>query len=338
MDQKKQKEYLGIREIAKLAHVSPSTVSRVINSPERTSAEVREQVNAVIQKYHYVPNQMAKNLFSKSSNSIAVFIHDMTNAYFILLLKELSRLAFEHKLTLLTCNIDNNHIQEQEYLDYCQAIRTKGIIVVDGPLTELYKRVPPSMKLVSFDRTMDSLKCSSVTANHLQGIDLLLGYLVRLGHRKIAFAAGNNNSFAAKARRQAYQQLIGWKYNLPYREEYVHGFECSIRCGLDIVNYYMSLPDPPTAIACANDTMAIGVLMGAQHLGLRVPEDLSIVGFDGLNENFSFPRLTTVKQDYKQIARLLFDNITDPKRTEEVHHDVVDVTLCIGQTTGPVKK
>lgn len=338
MDNQKPKEYLGIREIAKLAHVSPSTVSRVINSPERTSEEVRSQVNAVIEKYHYVPNQMAKNLFSKSSNAIAVFLHDMTNAYFVLLLKELSRLAFEQKYTLLTCNIDNNRVQEQEYLDYCQSIRAKGIIVVDGPLTDLYQHTPPSMKLVSFDRTMDSRKYSSVTANHFQGIDLVLDHLVDLGHRKIAYAADKWKSYGANSRKKAYQQLIGWKYNLPYREDYVGYFECNIPCGLEIVNYFMTLPDPPTAIICTNDTMAIGVLMGAQHLGLRVPEDLSIVGFDGLNENFSFPKLTTVKQDYHQIARHLFESITDPVKSSEIHHEVIDVSLSIGQTTGPAKR
>ncbi|MBC8569366.1 LacI family DNA-binding transcriptional regulator [Zongyangia hominis] len=337
MSNEKPKEYLGIREIAKLAHVSPSTVSRVINSPERTSEEVRNQVNAVIKKYHYIPNQLAKNLFSKSSNAIAVFIHDMTNAYFMLLLKELSRLAFEQKYTLLTCNINNSQV-EQEYLDYCQSIRTKGIIVVDGPFTDLYKHTPPSIKLVSFDRVMDSWNHSSVTANQLQGIDLVLEHLVGLGHRKIAYAADKWKSYGANTRKHAYQQLIGWKYNLPYREDYVGYFECAIPCGLDIVNYYMSLPDPPTAILCTNDTMAIGVLMGAQHLGLKVPEDLSIVGFDGLNENFSFPKLTTVKQDYHQIARHLFDNIVDPVKAAQVHHDVVDVSLSIGQTTGPAKR
>lgn len=84
--------------------------------------------------------------------------------------------------------------------------------------------------------------------------------------------------------------------------------------------------------------MAIGTLMYAQSVGIRVPEDLSIAGFDGLTENFSYPRLTTVLQDYKKIAQILFDDVVDPSRSSEVHHDIVDVALSIGETTGPVKK
>lgn len=338
MDQNKPKEYLGVREIAKLAHVSPSTVSRVINYPERTSDDVRERVNSIIEQYHYVPNQMAKNLFSKSSNSLAVFIHNLTNPFYALLLQELGQLAFRERYNLLICSTRHNRNQEQEYLSYCQSVRTKGIISIDNHPTNIYDNLHGSVNLVSLDGKVDSIHYSSVTSNHYMGIKMLMDHLVDLGHRKIAYASDNSDLHAGKLRRQSYQQLVGWHHNLPYRVDYVHDFECSIRSGKEIIEYYMHLPDPPTAILCANDSMAIGVMMYAQHIGLKVPEDLSIAGFDGLNENFSYPKLTTVLQDYKKIAQLLFDDVVNPKRSGQVHHDVVDVSLSVGESTGPAKK
>lgn len=342
MAPKKPKQYLGVREIAKLAHVSPSTVSRVINYPERTSDSVRERVNRIIQEYHYVPNQMAKNLFSQSSNSLAIFIHDFTNPFYGLLIQELGQIAFKNQYNLLICSTLHNKNQEIEYLNYCQAVRTKGIISIDNHPSNMYEHLHDSIKLVSFDCKVDSIHYSSVTSNNYQGIELLLNHLIQLGHRKIAFATVNSPTMqAAKLRRQAYQQLIGWHHNLPYREDYCQKFEGGSRAthsGKAIIDYFMNLPDPPTAILCNNDPMAIGTLMYAQSVGIRVPEDLSIAGFDGLTENFSYPRLTTVLQDYKKIAQILFDDVVDPSRSSEVHHDIVDVALSIGETTGPVKK
>lgn len=125
-------KYLNIRDIAKLAGVSTATVSRVLNHPELTSSEIRARVQAIVQEHHYVPNQMVKSLFSHSADSIAVFVYDMANPFFIALIQELNRVAFDHKHALLICDTSNDIQKESDYLDYCAAIRVKGIILTEG--------------------------------------------------------------------------------------------------------------------------------------------------------------------------------------------------------------
>ena len=101
-------KYLNIRDIAKLAGVSTATVSRVLNHPELTSPEIRARVQAIVQEHHYVPNQMVKSLFSHPADSIAVFVYDMANPFFIALIQELNRVAFDHKHALLICDTSND--------------------------------------------------------------------------------------------------------------------------------------------------------------------------------------------------------------------------------------
>ena len=108
--------YIGIRDIAKLAGVSTATVSRVINNPEMTSEKVRKKVQKVIEEYNYIPNQPVKKIFSKTSNTIAVFIYDMENPFFISLIKELNQICLEHNYMLLICDTGSSPELEKKYL------------------------------------------------------------------------------------------------------------------------------------------------------------------------------------------------------------------------------
>ena len=110
-------KYLNIRDIAKLAGVSTATVSRVLNHPELTSPEIRSRVQAIVQEHHYVPNQMVKSLFSHSADSIAVFVYDMANPFFIALIQELNRVALDHKHALLICDTSNDIQKESFFFD-----------------------------------------------------------------------------------------------------------------------------------------------------------------------------------------------------------------------------
>ena len=173
MAPQKPKQYLGVREIAKLAHVSPSTVSRVINYPERTSDSVRERVNRIIQEYHYVPNQMAKICFP-SLPILWLFLSMILPILFMASsFKNWDSHRFKNQYNLLICSTLHNKNQEIEYLNYCQAVRTKGIISIDNHPSNMYEHLHDSIKLVSFDCKVDSIHYSSVTSNHYQGIELL---------------------------------------------------------------------------------------------------------------------------------------------------------------------
>lgn len=330
--------YIGIRDIARLANVSTATVSRVINHPEQTSPQIRARVQAVIDQQHYVPNQTAKNLFARHSDSIALFVSDMSNPFFISLLQELNQLAFANKHTLLICNTSNDAQKEQDYLDYCAAIRTKGIIITEGHdfvsgANNLH------IPLVMLDRSgMDIW--SSVQSDNYDSIFRAVNYLYNLNHRRIAFASPRVESSGGFL--SLYHRWNGYRnamesYGL-FRPEYAYtqADALDVTAGINALNYFLSLPEPPTAIMCANDMVAHGILLRAQELNIEIPQQLSVIGFDGISSPFFIKELTTIRQNIPAIAETLFKLCLQPPTSPQ--HITIPTEFIPGQTCGFCRK
>ncbi|MEG1614330.1 MAG: LacI family DNA-binding transcriptional regulator, partial [Oscillospiraceae bacterium] len=181
------KKNIGIREIAKQAGVSVATVSRVINGTGNTSDEVNERVNKVVKEFNYIPNIVAKSMYSSTSNSIALFVLDLDNPFFISVIKELNAIAIKNGYTLLICDTENSPERENEYLNYCKGIRTKGIIFTEGYRSNLLNGDFENQNLVFHDRFISSA-FSTVMSNNEKGIRILVDYLYNLNHRKIGYA------------------------------------------------------------------------------------------------------------------------------------------------------
>ncbi|GKX29809.1 DNA-binding transcriptional regulator CytR [Vallitalea longa] len=322
-----KKKYFGIRDIAKIAGVSTATVSRVINSPDSTSESIRKKVMAVIEEYNYVPNQMAKNLFSMTSNSIAIFVYDMENPFFTSLVKKLNNIAFKNKYTLLICDTENNIDKEQEYLNYCKSIRTSGIILTEGVNYDLYSS-DSQQTIACLDRSADT-RFSTVRSDNVKGMKLLIDYLYNLNHRKIAFAGAMDEFQTATERKNSYIKSLK-SHNIDVDEEYIFTGHFNYETGVKALNYFWSLNQKPTAIVCANDQIAKGLIMEAYKLNISVPNDLSVVGFDGIVSSYFYPRITTIEQNIKKLAKALFKAITS-KSTAPVH-EIIDVSIVIGES------
>ena len=318
---------IGIRGIAKLAGVSVATVSRVINSPDKVSPATLDSVNHIINKYNYIPNLNARNLYAKESNSFALFVYDLENPFFIALVKELNKIAFKHKRTLLICDTENNADKEREYFLYCQGIRTRGIIVTEGYINTVFYS-ESNQRIAILDRH-DGIKGSCVRSNHRAGIFSAVDYLYNLNHRKFAFAGYTSNFYSVAERRAAFIEALDAR-DIPINDNYI--FEGSMTCqtGKKALDYFCSLSSPPTAIVCANDQVALGVFMRAQQIGIRIAEDLSIIGFDGCLPDYLNTKITTIRQDIPRIAAELFECIFSEDSTP--HDSIVDVSLEVGDS------
>ena len=320
--------YIGIRDIARLAGVSIATVSRVINHPEFTSPETRARVQAVIDEQHYVPNQTAKSLFTRASNSVALFVYDMSNPFFISLIQELNQVAFRYKHTLLICDTSNDAKKEQEYLDYCTAIRVKGIILTEGfdvVATSEGLRVP----LVMFDRS--GLKTwSSVQSDNVQAVFRAVNYLYNLNHRRIGCIAPDEGLLSISNRLEGFRQAA--EHLKIYHPEYVfsRALPLNVETGTQALNYFLSLPEPPTAIVCANDMIAHGVLIRARELNMSLPRDLSVIGFDGVSSPLFLYSLTTLRQNIPAIAETLFKLCIHPP--DKPQHITIPTEFIPGST------
>lgn len=320
---------IGIREIAKLSGVSVATVSRVINTPEITSEKLRNKVNAVIEEYNYVPNLVAKNLFSKDYHSLAIFVLDLENPFFVALIKELNKIVFQHKQTLIICDTENNSEKEREYLKFCKAIRVKGIIITEGFTDSSLYDVRIHEKLVFLDRKISS-DFTTVKSDSKAGITMMIDYLYNLNHRHFGFI-GSTDSISLTSieeRTQIFHDVLTNK-GIEVNSSFIYRGSLSTKTGAKALDYYCSLSKPPTAVLCANDQIAYGFIARANALGVKIPGDFSIVGFDGCTTGYYYPKLTTIRQDLPRLAQVLYNAVFSDDEPKE---RIINVSLSLGDT------
>lgn len=325
---------MTIKEIAKICNVSTATVSRVINSPTQVSCNTRENVRKVIAKYHYAPNQIAKNLSLKISNSIAFFVFDIMNPFFTGLIRELNKLAFDQNYSLVICDTDNSRERELKYINYINMSKIAGLIMTEGVSANTINKIDNSCPVICIDRYV---KCNRdyllVTSANREGANEAVKYLVGLQHKKIAFVGGPEGIKTADERKKGYLDVVQ-KYGLPVDERYIFTGDFKKDSGLKAIKYFLSLDKMPTAIFCANDLMAEGIISGALSLGLDIPGDLSVIGFDGTSDNY-FKKLTTVKQLLEEISRVVMSelmkmiNDANYRNNKEIR---IPAQLVIGET------
>lgn len=328
-DSNGKKKFVGIRDIATLAGVSTATVSRVINQPDSTSPAIREKVQAVIRQYDYVPNQMAKNLFSQTSNSIALFIYDVNNPFFGALIRALNNITFDNQYTLLICDTENNKEKEEKYLRYCQGIRCTGSILTEGVNYDLFTDARFTQKISCLDRSIGR-NYSCVTSDNYGGVQRLVDYLYNLNHRKIAYAGPQELYQSTMIRKQSYTDALV-QHGIDIRDDYIFQSDrISHDTGVKALGYFWTLSDRPTAVVCANDQIAQGLIMKAYKLGIAVPGDLSVVGYDGVDQSYFFPKITTIRQNIHQLALELFDSVKD--KNAPIIHKILDNEMVIGES------
>nr|WP_288826967.1 LacI family DNA-binding transcriptional regulator [uncultured Clostridium sp.] len=323
--------FIGIREIARLAGVSTATVSRVINTPDKTSPKVRERVEELIKEYNYIPNQTIKNVFSKTSNSIAIFIYDMDNPFFITLIKELNQICLDNKYTLLIMDTENQPEREKDYLEYCISNRCAGIILTEGLNYDIFEPYKNQIPIVSMDRRTKGLY-STVRSNNREMIHKIIDYLYNLNHRKIGFIGSGKKFDSIESRFRGYKEALGNK-NLQIRNEYIYlpdknGLD--FETGQNALGYFMSLSEPPTAIVCSCDLVALGVINEAAIKNIRIPDTFSLVGFDGVLNKIHYPQITTVKQNIPVLAKELFELAVNPPDVPVVR--TIEATFIHGYT------
>ncbi|MGI6153870.1 MAG: LacI family DNA-binding transcriptional regulator [Christensenellaceae bacterium] len=330
---------LGIRDIAKLAGVSTATVSRVINTPEVTSQETYEKVMNIIKQNNYVPNQIARNFISGSSNSIGFMVFDLRIPFYVSIIQHLNQLALENGMTLMICDTGTSIERELTYYQHCRSIRVTGIVLTEGWVEGWYEHINDTLEetsshipIVLLDRdTPSGLNCYSVKSDHKQGISLLVEYLHNLGHKEIGFICGPDYMSSAVERYASYKASLS-KYNIPFRKQYIFRGDFSQTAGMDAFDYYESLETPPTALIAADDNMAKGFILKANSCGVKIPEKYSICGIDGIDPSDFFPQITTIRQNTKALSHAIFDFIVNFETIKPPQQSIIGVDLFEGQT------
>lgn len=336
-----------IDDVARLAGVSPKTVSRVINREPNVRAATRERVQQAIAELSYHPNQFARNLASHRSRLIAL-IYDDPSAYevpssgYILRLQQGTLKACRdasYELLIHPCRYTSRQVVD-ELRTLVAQVRPAGIILA-APLSNMPKIVAAieasGAPLVRLSPGCDIPGQRVVATNDREVSAEMTRYLASLGHRRIAFIKGHRQHKAVGLRYLGY--LDGLRASgLEHADELVIQGDNSVGSGERCAEQLLQLPRPPTAIFAANDDMAAGVLRVAARNGLKVPEELSVAGCDDIAlARQIHPRLTTVRQPLATMAeRAAWSIIDGAADGEDASTETVPGTIQYRESTGPV--
>lgn len=294
-----------MRDVAEQAGVSLSTVSHVINETRYVSAVVRQRVLAAMEALDYRPNELARSLRRGQTNTIGLILPDSSNPYFAEIGQAIEVTAFERGYSVILCNTSGDLTREELYVDVLRNKQVDGIIFVAAgdrseSVRELLRRNYP---VVLVDRSLKGVELDAVFINNYDGGCQAIQHLIDLGHERIGCITGPHNLTPSAERITGYLDTLEAN-DLPRDEALIVSGDFRPNSGYQAATALLKSSRPPTAIFACNDLMALGVMRAATTLGLRVPDDLSIVGFDNIElASYTIPPLTTVSQPSNEMAR-----------------------------------
>jgi LacI family transcriptional regulator len=329
-----------IRDIASEAGVSIATVSRVMNDRPDVSAATRERVLEVVQKHGFTINRSARALSNGKTGLIAVTIPIVHAEYFAMILSGASEALYEQDMRVVLCPTQHEVEREVSLLERLRGGTVDGAIIMlpsepSSQLAQLAKKGYPFV--VVDDREPLDPSIPSVSAAHTSGARDATQHLLKLGHRRIAAITGPRSWVADEERLNGYHAaLVSAGVAPDARIEIESDFlrEGGYESALEL----LAMPDPPTAIFAFNDNLAIGVMQAARQKGLRIPDDLSVVGFDDSEQAAVVtPALTTVRQPLAEMGRMAVSLLTrqlDQQRLEALRVELA-TKLVVRASTAP---
>lgn len=324
----------SVKDVALTAGVSLGTVSNVLNRPERVSAATRERVERAMVELNFVRNESARLLRAGRSRTLAYVVLDVANPFFTDVARGVEEAAATADLVLYTCNSDNSVERERLYLSRLEEQRVAGVLVTpirpdDATLEQLSRRGTP---VVVVDRRRDDNRLCSVAVDDVRGGRLAATHLLSRGHERIAFVGGPDSLGQVGDRRDGAAAAVGEAGLAADRLVTVETDSLTVAAGRSAASRIASLPEPrrPTAAFCANDLVALGLLQQCVSLGVRVPEDLAIVGYDDIEfAGAAAVPLTSVRQPRhllgQRATELLLDETLNPRHRHEQVQFVPDL-------------
>ncbi|KAA9153050.1 LacI family transcriptional regulator [Amycolatopsis acidicola] len=311
------------RDIAELAGVSITTVSHVVNGTRAVAPETKAAVLDAIEQTGYTGDAIARSLVTGGTRSIGVAISLLANPYFAALMQAIEREAASAGYTVLLADTHDTVQTEQDTVRALRSRRVDGVLLTPSPgdgavISEFVSLGAP---VVLLDRLTTRTDVDQVGSENIQSTSALTEHLASLGHRRIGLVSGTEGMSTSEERTLGYRLGLG-RGGLSWNPELVACGYSSKDGGAQALRKLLELPERPTALVVANDSMMVGVLHEARRAGLRVGTDLAVVGYDDAEwADLVEPPLTTMAQPIEEIGRravrLLLARITDPNRQPE---------------------
>jgi DNA-binding LacI/PurR family transcriptional regulator len=335
---------MNIKAVAKRANVSTATVSRTMNGSAKVSPQTAERVRRAIEALNFYPNTIARALGSGRSSLYGLIISDITNPFFPELVKAFDDIAIMHGQEVLIAN--TNYDPERMKICVTRMLQRKvdGVAIMtsemDDRLVEVFSR--RHIPLVFLDTCTPAPGVSCVRIDYSAGIDAAVHHLIELGHERIAFISGPMRLASARMRYRAFMESTT-RDRLDANPNLIQEGNHRVDGGHDAMKRILNSSARPTAVMASNDLTAIGAMGAIAEAGLRVPQDISVVGYDDIQLSaFTMPPLTTVSLPRAEIANaafraLLNDQRVDAKKTVQCEENMIQPTFVRRKSTGPAR-
>lgn len=329
-----------IKDIARELGISPSTVSRALKDHPDISQPTKDKIQVLVDKYHYKPNAVALNLRQGKSNVIGVIIPEIVHHFFSSVISGIEEVVQEHGYSVMLCQ--SSEMYEREVLNskVMLSSRVEGVLVSLSKETEKYGHfndlLHSQIPLVFFDRICPGLETDRVVVDDFNGAMTATEYLINTGCKRIAHLSASQKLEIGYKRKRGYISALE-KNGIEMDDDII--VHCDkFEKALEIVPQLMALENPPDAIFAVNDLTAAAAIKAIKKLGLRVPHDVSIIGFtDGLVSTVTDPALTTVSQNGLDIGRrsaeILFDRIEQKTMKFKYKTVVIPTELVVRDST-----
>ncbi|CAM3603234.1 HTH-type transcriptional repressor PurR [Vibrio aquimaris] len=322
-----------IKDVARLAGVSTTTVSHVINKTRFVAEATQEKVMEAVTELNYAPSAVARSLKCNSTRTIGMLVTQSTNLFFSEVIDGVESYCYRQGYTLILCNTGGIYEKQRDYIRMLAEKRVDGILVMCSDLTEELSDMLDRQKdipKVIMDWGPESSQADKIIDNSEEGGYLATKFLIDHGHKDIACLSGHFEKAACQERIQGFRRAMS-EANIKINEDWIleGNFECDT--AVLAADQIVAMDNKPTAVFCFNDTMALGLMSRLQQKGIQIPEQISVIGYDNIElaEYFS-PPLTTVHQPKRRVGKnafeILLERIKDKeheKRVFEMHPEIV---------------
>lgn len=311
-----------ILDVAREAEVSAATVSRVLNNDAKVSQDKKLRVLSAIQKLNYQPNLLGRSLRRKESNTILVLLPNILNPYYSEICKGAMDTGHKWGYKVMVCNTDSNINRELEYINLLKTNQADGLIFMSPQLSMDYlSEIGNSFPVVHCGAFKGGSKISHLAIDNFGAAYKAVKHLINLGHKRIGLISCENNFLSTAHREEGYKKVLE-DNNISFDPGLIVKGDYGYKSGIRSAKQLLMMDKPPTAIFAISDEMAIGAIREIKGQGLKVPEDVAVVGFDDIGyASMCDPMLTTIAQPKYDVGCIAMDiiikqlkgEITEPK-------------------------
>lgn len=288
---------IKMSDVAKKANVSTATVSRVLSNPAVVKEETRRKVMEVIEELQYRPHVIARQFRTQETKMVLVVVPDITSIFFSEVLRGIEHAAVSRNYQVVLGDSENNLEREKQYVDLLYQKQVDGVILLTAKLPkEMLEQLASEFPIVLACEYYDGIDVPTVSIDNIGSARKATEHLVHLGHKRIGHISGPAGIILSRDRLQGYKEALQ-NNGLLVDEAYIAEGPLTIESGYRRMKMLLSLDNPPTAVFVYNDEMAWGAIKAVKDHGLRIPEDIAVVGFDNLKiSEVVEPHLSTIEQ------------------------------------------